>query len=99
MKNIKSITFSGILSLLSFESFAIMDIDVYQQKAYSDSRAPGRCMGNIHGPRNWLMYIDFAVQNGIITARAGDWGRLNGYYPVINPFENSVTLICSVGRP
>ncbi|KZN49768.1 hypothetical protein L1077_04920 [Pseudoalteromonas luteoviolacea] len=97
--NIKVFTIVSALSLFSFESFAAMDLSTYQQKAYADSQAPGRCMGNIHGPLNWRMYIDYALQNGLITTRAANWGKATGYYPVINPFENRVTLICSVGRP
>ncbi|ESP92215.1 MULTISPECIES: hypothetical protein [Pseudoalteromonas] len=96
--NIKQLTFASVLSILSFESFASMNISEYQYRAIIGSQPHSRC-NTFPVPSNWQQYIDDALYRGLITLRAANWGRANGFYPIIDMFRREVGAVCSAGKP
>ncbi|MBQ4835617.1 MULTISPECIES: hypothetical protein [Pseudoalteromonas] len=76
------------LTLLSFNSLAVMDLAEYQHRAYTET---GRCV--VDYP-NYLLAINYAQQNGLITASAARWARATGYYPVIGFWDRRIHGVC-----
>ncbi|ESP92222.1 hypothetical protein [Pseudoalteromonas luteoviolacea] len=92
---IKTLAFAGVLSLLSFESFAAMDIAEYEVRAYQDNGSSGRCARGYPITYNELKRrIDWAYSRGLITERASYWGKAYGYYPVVDIFSDQVVAVC-----
>ncbi|MDK1286928.1 hypothetical protein [Pseudoalteromonas umbrosa] len=91
--SIKVLAVAGILSIFSFDSFAVMDLTQYKQRAFQDNQPWSRCSFSTP-PNSWQQYINHALNRGFITQRAANWGRSNGYYPVIS-FFGGVEAVCS----
>ncbi|ESP92218.1 MULTISPECIES: hypothetical protein [Pseudoalteromonas] len=92
---IKTLAFAGALSLLSFESAATMNLAAYQSRAQIDSEITGRCVYSPLPYHEMVRRIDWAVNQGLITKRAADWGKAYSYYPVIDFFSFTIGAVCS----
>ncbi|KZN49713.1 Hint domain-containing protein [Pseudoalteromonas luteoviolacea] len=84
-------------SFLAFQASATMDVATYSNRAEVDAGIAGRCVYQPIGTSACHMRIDWAVQNGKITQRAGDWGKANGFYPVIDMFSHAIAAVCKCG--
>ncbi|ESP92220.1 MULTISPECIES: hypothetical protein [Pseudoalteromonas] len=91
---IKTLALAGTLSLLSFESFAAMDLATYEYRARIDSDMASRCSTRPISYQEFIMRIDWAFHQGLITERAAYWGKAYGYYPLVDFFDRSVVAIC-----
>ncbi|WDE10555.1 hypothetical protein [Thalassomonas haliotis] len=69
---------------------AVMDLTSFQTMAYDNN---ARCFGEITGPTVGYQELDFALSRNLITTEAYRWGRENGYYPVIDRFDN-IRMVC-----
>ncbi|MDK2594124.1 hypothetical protein [Pseudoalteromonas obscura] len=92
---VKTLALAGVLSLLSFESVAVMDLAAYEHRARIDSGIGGRCNNKPIPFQELAMRIDWAFNRGLITERAAYWGKAYGYYPVIDIFNFNIGAICS----
>ncbi|RZM84329.1 Hint domain-containing protein [Pseudoalteromonas rubra] len=95
----KALTFllSILTALLTFQASATMDLATYSNRAEVDAGVAGRCVYQPIGQSECHMRIDWAVNNGKITRRAGDWGKANGFYPIIDMFSQNIAAVCKCG--
>ncbi|ESP92221.1 MULTISPECIES: hypothetical protein [Pseudoalteromonas] len=91
---IKTLALAGVLSLLSFESFATMDLATYAHRARIDAEMPGRCVYRPIPYQELKMRIDWAFHQGLITERAAWWSKAYGYYPVVDMFSQNIAAVC-----
>ncbi|MBQ4835629.1 hypothetical protein [Pseudoalteromonas luteoviolacea] len=96
---IKPSFFIFLLGIISFDSYATMDLQSYKRQALIDRQTPGRCVNPPH-IIDYYHRIDFAQSHGLITSSAASWGRIAGFYPVIDVFDYTIVAVCSFGaRP
>jgi len=98
MKHLK-IMLTSLVFLFSVTAAATpLDLEKYVEQSIIDNETnTGRCV-NDPIPRNECnAVIDWAVQNEYITKRAGDWGKANGYFPVVDFFFKKVMAVCRCG--
>ncbi|MCF2828087.1 MULTISPECIES: Hint domain-containing protein [unclassified Pseudoalteromonas] len=91
------ILFTTLFALIAFKSEAAMDIAAYQSQATTDNAAHGRCAKKAISATECVKRIDWAVREGYITARAGEWGKANGFYPVVDFYDRTVGAVCKCG--
>ncbi len=72
----------------------VMDVADFQNMAFTQSQ---RCLDRPITPAQCQLRLDHALNNGMITRRAYDWAIANGYYPVIDFFDNTIAAICKCG--
>ncbi|MCG7547555.1 Hint domain-containing protein [Pseudoalteromonas sp. Of7M-16] len=92
-----TILFAAALAFFAAKSEATMDIAAYQSQATTDNAAHGRCAKKAVNATECVQRIDWAVREGYITARAGEWGKANGFYPVVDFYDRTVGAVCKCG--
>jgi hypothetical protein len=80
------------LSLTATSASAQMDLELFKTKGESSTercigaRDPGFCQGELR----------YALDNGLITQSAFDWGMAHEYYPVVSR-RNTIEAVCKCG--
>ncbi|RJE78352.1 hypothetical protein BGP78_05685 [Pseudoalteromonas sp. MSK9-3] len=92
-----SLFFAAIVSLFAFNASATMDLATYSNRAQVDAGVAGRCVNQPISQSECHMRIEWAVDNGKISRRAAEWGKTNGFYPIIDFFSQNIAAVCKCG--
>ncbi|MCG7547556.1 hypothetical protein [Pseudoalteromonas sp. Of7M-16] len=93
MKSISTVLGTAVF-LSSLSAQAAIDTANYRYQAYFDNALYNRCVSK-PSELSARQRIDWARNEGIITANAADWGKQFKYYPVIDYYDKSIFSICS----
>ncbi|MBQ4835622.1 MULTISPECIES: hypothetical protein [Pseudoalteromonas] len=90
----RTIAFSALLSLLSFDASAAMGLAQYRAFALEGNGPPGTCYAGPISFQELARRIDDAHNRGLITERAAYWGKAYSFYPLIDPNSGRINAIC-----
>jgi len=88
--------FSSLLTLVGAANANPLDVDAIIHLA-NQAATSGRCMDRGISPAQCEQRLRYALTNNLITQRAYDWAQANGYYPVIDIFDNTIGALCKCG--